>query len=118
MMGNKPIYKNINESKMPDAIKNAMINQPIPQMSGPNHTFTLDDVQDLVEKPIPTNYRPPVQQNNINESASQHNQGNNFNVSESTLRAIVKEMINEALLDFMSESYSKNLTENAIKKNN
>ncbi len=114
MMGNQPVYKNINESKMPDAIKNAMISNPIPQLSGPNHTFTLDDVQDLVEKPMPTNYRPSTQQNTVNESVNQG--GNTFNVSEGTLRAIVKEMINEALLDFMSESYAKNLTENTIKK--
>src|SRR3989304_3861366 len=46
------MYKNLNTSKMPKAIKDAMLNAPIPQLTGPNHTFNLEDVADLAERPM------------------------------------------------------------------
>ena len=53
IVGGNPQYTNIQNSKLPDVIKEAMLNNPIPEVSGPNHTFTLDDVTELVDKPIP-----------------------------------------------------------------
>jgi len=99
-------------SKLPDAIKQAMINNPIPQLTGLNHSFTLDDVIDheQFEKPLP---RPKIQQNNtrprINEST---NNSDLITISKSQLN----ELINENLLNFFAKSYNKMLTEETVKK--
>lgn len=119
MQGGQPVYNNINNSKLPPEVLKAMVEQPIPQMSGPNHTFNLSDVQDLVEKPMPmqtqvrTNRAP--QQQPVTESV-QRNANDTFTVSESALRGIIKDIVRDELLGFMNETYSKTLTEQAIKK--
>ena len=49
----QPSRDAIMNSKMPEAIKKAMLENPISQPKM-NHTFNLDDVSDLIdEKPIP-----------------------------------------------------------------
>ena len=47
-------YVNESNSKLPPNVLAAMINNPMPQVSleTANHTFSLDDVQDLIEKPV------------------------------------------------------------------
>lgn len=116
VQGGRPVYKNMETSKMPAKIKEAMMTNYIPQMSGPNHTFTLDDVSDLAEKPMPMQpQQRSAQQAPINES-NQQRVNDTFTVSESALRGIIKDVVKEELLGFMSETFSKSLTEETIKK--
>ena len=118
MQGNQPVYNNIQNSKLPDNIKKAMMENPIPQMSGPNHTFNLEDVSDLVEKPMPMNHRPQ-QRRQVQENVQpqiQQNANDTFTVSESALVRIVEDIVEKKLNAFMTESYNRNLTEQAIKR--
>ena len=108
---------NINQDKiansnMPEAIKRAMMENPISQPTM-NHTFNLNDVSDLIdEKPIPLPSTPRTQPSKgINESMIQNN-NDTFTVSESSLRGIIKDV----LIEYLSTNYSKNLTEGVIKK--
>lgn len=112
-------YRNMETSKMPAFIKEAMMNNPIPQLAGPNHTFNLDDVSDLVEKPMPTTMQnKPRPAQNIQEQRQPVQQNNNdtFTVSETALRGIIKDVVKDELLEFMSETFAKKLTEQAIKR--
>lgn len=110
-------YRNMETSKMPAFIKEAMMNNPIPQMSGPNHTFNLEDVSDLIEKPLPTTMSNPKTPAPIRESRQvQQNANDTFTVSETALRGIIKDVVKEELLEFMSETFAKKLTEQAIKR--
>ena len=43
----------VQNSNLPPIIKKAMIERPIPQLTNPSYTFSLDDVSDLAEdKPL------------------------------------------------------------------
>ena len=89
-------------SKLPDVIKQGML-KSIPIMEAT--TFELDD-EDIVMTP---NKRKPILKQTINESKS--------NSDLITLsRGELKEMINESLVKFLTESYNKTITEAAIKK--
>lgn len=112
---NQPMYRNMNTSKMPTAIKEAMMKTPIPQMTGPNHTFNYEDVAEQVapqRKPqFPstpkTNPQPVYEHQQIGA-----NSNGTFTVSESVLRSIVKDMF----LEFMTQTFTQNLSEEVIKK--
>jgi len=91
--------ESIQNSKLPEAVKKAMLENPIQQPNNLNHTFNLEDVSDLIERP-----------KQINESIVRNN--DNITVNESTLRNIIKDV----LLEFLTEDYNKKLTENTIKK--
>ena len=118
MQGGQAVYKNMSTSKLPDNIKEAMMAQPIPQMSGPNHTFNLADVSDLVEKPMPTQVQHQQRQAQPRQQVTENVQytENTFTVSESALIRIVEDIVDKKLNSFMTESYNKNLTEQAIKR--
>lgn len=114
MNANQPMYKNMNSSKMPTAIKEAMMKTPIPQMTGPNHTFNYEDVADQAPQRAPqypstprTNPQPVYEQQQIGA-----NNNGTFTVSESALRAIVK----DCLLEFMTQTFTQSLSEDVIKK--
>lgn len=115
MNANQPMYKNMNTSKMPSAIKEAMMQTPIPQMSGPSHTFNYEDVAEHApQQRAPqfpstprTNPQPVYEQQQIGA-----NNNGTFTVSESALRAIVK----DCLLEFMTQTFTQNLSEDVIKK--
>jgi len=99
----------VRNSKLPQAIKEAMINKKIPKVSMANTSFSLEDVSDLVEKPMglpKTPIRRPV-----NETVMQHN-SDMITINKTEL----KSMINESLAQFFKTSYDKTLTEDAIKK--
>jgi hypothetical protein len=107
-----PNAEAIRNSKMPDAVKKAMLENPIAQPTI-NHTFNLDDVSDLIdEKPMPAPSAPRTQTNRVmNEQMVGHN-NDKFTVSESALRGIIKDV----LVEYLAADYSKNLTEGVIKK--
>lgn len=97
----------INKSGMPDEIKRAMMENQI-QQPNMNHSFSLDDVSELIEdKPMsapPT--KKPVNKSNISQ------QNGNININESKLR----DMIKDVLIEYLSGDYTQNLTEGVIKK--
>lgn len=99
-------------SKLPPAVKEAMIKNPIPQLTMPPSKFTLEDMSDLEDVPMtPNKKRTPVTQ--INETQRLTNSNSDLiTISRSELNSI----INENLAKFFKQSYDKNLTEEAIKK--
>jgi hypothetical protein len=94
-------------SKLPSVIKEAMIKNPIPQLQGPPPKFTLDDLGDLVDKPK-AKPRPQISESSSRQSIS----SDMITISKSEL----KEMINEGIIQFLTNNYNKALTEQAIKK--
>jgi len=101
----------INNSKLPDSVKQAMLENPIQQPSMANMTFSLDDVSDLVDKPMPLptpKGRAPIQ-----ESVRQPQpQSTGLNISENVLRAMIKDV----LIEYLRDDVVKGITENAIKQ--
>ncbi len=91
--------ESIDKSNLPDAIKKLMLETPIEQSNNLTHSFNLEDVADLIDKPKQTN-----------ESIVNNN--DKIAVSETALRGIIKDV----LVEFLTEDYNKKLTENAIKK--
>ena len=97
----------INKSGMPDEIKRAMMENQI-QQPNMNHSFSLDDVSELIEdKPMSA---PPTKRPVNKSSISQQN--GNININESKLR----DMIKDVLIEYLSGDYTQNLTEGVIKK--
>ena len=103
----------IKNSKLPDSVKQMMLNNP-PQPVSLNHG--LEGMEDLIEKPLPTpsahgrGYQQPSGTHSINENVVMNN--DKITVSETVLRGIIKDV----LLEFLTVDYSKNLTEGVIKK--
>ena len=89
-------------SKLPAAVKEAMLKNPIPQLQGPPSKFSLEDLGDLVDK-------PQRKQQPLRESA-----GNQQSMSIDP--NMLKSMIKEAVAEYFKESYEKRITEEAIKK--
>jgi hypothetical protein len=102
----------IMNSRLPEAIKKAMIDKPIPQITNPNYTFSLNDVADLVvEKPMGYPKTPKTQQ--IQES---YGKSDMITVSKTELTQMVNAIVNERLLEFYSKNHNKAITENAVTK--
>lgn len=100
----------IQNSRLPESVKKAMRENPIPQPTGLNHTFTLDDVYDIAdEKPMPA---PQARKQMAQENYQQPAQQNFGGYSENVLRAMIKDV----LIEYLSNEYSKNLTESVIKQ--
>jgi len=123
-MGNS--YKNLETSKMPQAIKDAMTSNPMPQFemaSGNGPTFNLEDVKSLVrpqahqQQPQAQQVRQVVQQipqqQQMNENSFVNSQGK---MLVTLTEAELDKKINDALLQFMATTFTKNLTENTIKR--
>ena len=101
----QPSKDAIMNSKMPEVIKKAMLENPISQPKI-NHTFNLDDVSYLIDdKPIPA----PTTKKRVNEGVVK---GDMITISEAGLR----DMIKDVLIEYLSADYSKNITEGVIKK--
>lgn len=102
----------VKNSKLPSVIKEAMLKNPIPQLSGPNHTFTLDDVSDLsYEKPMGLPKTPKTK--TITESKTNSNY---ITVSKTELKEMVNDLVNEKLLEFFVKNHNKTVTEETVKK--
>ncbi len=105
----------IMNSRLPESIKKAMIENPIAQPTM-NHTFTLDDVNDLSdEKPMglprtpKTTPKAPARQQ-IQESTGM------ISVTKEQLTEMVENIVNERLLEFFTKSYNQRITEDTIKR--
>jgi len=87
-------------------------------MAGPQgHTFNLEDVQDTpqpqYQKPPQFPSTPKTNPQPVYEQKQMGANGNGtFTVSESALRAIVK----DRLLEFMTQTFTQNLSEDVVKK--
>jgi hypothetical protein len=116
-------YKNLGTSKMPDNIKEAMINNPIPKMDmnpDGNPSFSLEDVQELLNKKQQPTAQPQQSQPQTQTQTNQVNESYITNSSGQRLitmtEAELDKKIDDALMNFMSKTFTKNLTENTIKK--
>lgn len=119
-MGNS--YKNLETSKMPQHIKDLMVSNPMPKFnmgSGNGPTFNLDDVKSLVK---PQAHQPQQvnqvvkeipQQQQMNENSFVNSQGK---MLVTLTEAELDKKIQDALLQFMATTFTKELKENTIKK--
>jgi hypothetical protein len=112
----------IKNSKLPDVIKKAMIENPIPKLSGFNHTFNAEDVADLIEKPLgvpQTKRTPPKQQQQsqrINEQTYSNQNSEIISVTKEQLKEMVNDLVNEKLIEFFMKANTQRITEDAVKK--
>ena len=91
-------YRNFEKSKMPDFIKQAMIDNPIDIPETPYHTFELDDVSDLVNESKQYEQKQPIQQ-----------QQSNTPINENVIRKIVREEIEDVVRDVIGEYLDNSL---------
>lgn len=102
-------------SKMPESVKRLMLERPIPQAT-PNYTFSFDDVSELSdEKPLPRPTTPRTAQ----KQTIRENYGHSpdmITISRGELKEMVNSIVNEKLLDFMTKTNNKAITEEAVKK--
>lgn len=101
----------VRNSNLPPAVKEAMIKNKIPKVTMASTSFSLDDVSDLVEKPMGYVKTPNTTKKVVNENV-RHDNSDMITISKSELN----EMIQTKLLEFFTTSYNKTLTEEAIKK--
>lgn len=104
----------IMNSKLPESIKKVMRESPIALPNNPiGHTFNLEDVAHLMEdKPMPALSAPRNRQV-VNENHNNYsNNSDMITISKSQLKDVVKDV----LIEYLTNEYSKNLTENTIKK--
>ena len=90
-------YPNMEKSKMPDAIKQAMMETPIDIPENPYSvgSFDLEDVPELVEQP--------------KQVVRETTQKNTSNINTDTIRQIVREEIEDVVRDVVSEYLDKSL---------
>jgi hypothetical protein len=102
----------VERSNLPPAIKKAMIENQIPTVSNPlSHSFSLNDVVDLVDKPV--GYPKP--RTRVNESYEQPRQSSNSNLITIDRREL-DNIIKENVIKILTDSYNKTITEDAIKR--
>ncbi len=94
-------------SNLPQAIKEAMIKNPIPQLQGPPSSFSLEDLDELIEKPKPKFKSPSIP---LSEEKGSYQQPMSIDTN------VLKAMIKEAVAEYFKESYEKRITESAIAK--
>jgi len=90
-------YPNMNKSKMPDAIKQAMMETPIDIPENPYSvgSFDLEDVPELVEQP--------------KQVVRETTQRKTSNINTDTIRQIVREEIEDVVRDVVGEYLDKSL---------
>ena len=91
-------YRNLEKSKMPDFIKQAMIDEPIDIPETPNHTFDLDDVPELVQEN--TQYE---------EKQSVPQQTKTTNINKNVIRKIIKEEMEDVVRGVIEEYLDRSL---------
>ena len=95
-------------SNLPPAVKQAMINQPIPALTMPPSKFTLEDMSELKDIKMTPNKRLPVNETKRMVTSN----SDMITISKTEL----KEMIDESIIQILTKSYNKTITEDAIKK--
>ena len=98
-------YRNIKTSKMPQAVLNAMVNDPIEIPESPNHTFELSDIESgLINE-------SPVSQPTLEDLRPSPKR----NVDTNNIRQIVREEIEDVVRDVIEEYLDKSLVTEDIK---
>jgi hypothetical protein len=100
-------------SKFPQAIKEAML-KSVPKEIPQPFNSRLEDMSELEDiKMIPNKRAPILKSQPINENRNTSNSNSDMITLSKTE---LKELINESLINFLTQSYNKNLTEETIKK--
>lgn len=101
--------EDIMNSKLPPIVKEAMLKNPIPKPSMSFSKFSLEGLEDLVEKPV---NRPAARQP-IRESQTQHPIGSDMiTISKTELNEMIDNRVNAILANM----FAKTITEQTIKK--
>jgi hypothetical protein len=107
----------VRNSKFPEAVKKAMLENKIPKISMTPTSFSLNDVSDLIdEKPmgLPKTPKTAIRENVISNNYSTNS--DLLTISKSEL----KSMIHESIAHFFKQSYDeankKAITDEAIKR--
>lgn len=101
----------INNTKMPDAIKKMMIENP-PVAMDMNYSFSASDVGELAEKPMNENYKRPV----VNKQQVNNSNSDLITISVTQLNEMINKAVDARLLDFMTQTFTKSLSEKVISK--
>jgi len=96
-------YRNASTSKMPKAVLEAMINNPIEIPESPNHTFELQDLEGLIEE-------TPSPQPTYTSSNEEH-----IPTNAQSIREIVREEIGDVVREVVEEYLDKSLVTEDIK---
>jgi hypothetical protein len=100
-------------SKLPANIKEAMLKNPIPKLSGPPSKFSLEGLEDLIEKPKFKSPSVPLREgrNENHQPAS-----NMVTVSLEQLDEMINQRVEKRITEVLANMYTKTVTEQAIKK--
>jgi hypothetical protein len=124
---NLPSTSQIDNSRLPEAVKKLMKEQPIPKMemgSGGGPTFTMDDVKSMVQKNVPQSthnvaqptsaiYTQVPQPQQLTETVVTNSKGQMLiTLTEDELN----QKIQEGVAKYMTEQFAKTLREETIKK--
>jgi hypothetical protein len=94
-------------SNLPPAIKEAMLNKPIPRLSGPPSKFTAEDIAKItgatIRKPNESKPRQVVKEGTGSDMITVN-------------RVELQNMIDESINRFFKQVYDKTVTEETIKK--
>jgi hypothetical protein len=96
----------VRNSKLPPQIKEAMIKNHIPRVTSLPGAFSLEGLEDLIEKPL-----QPTQRKQINEKINRMG-SNMITISEQELGELIDKKINESI----SKLFAKTLAEQTIKR--
>lgn len=101
-------------SRLPESVKKAMIDRRVPKLTSPPSKFSIEDFEkDEKDIPMIPNKRAPITKAPVIKAPIRENITPNsdlITVSKSELDA----MINAKLLEFLTKSYNKTLTEETI----
>jgi hypothetical protein len=106
--------EDVMRSKMPDNVKQAMLNKPIPKLSygAVTSSFGLEGLEDLIEKPIRRQGAPAPQRGPIRESVNHNSTEQMVTISMSQLNEMIDNRVNKIL----AEMFTKTVSEQTIKK--
>ncbi len=96
-------YRNLEQSKMPDFIKKAMVDDPIEIPETPYHTFELDDVPELI------NNTQSFIEESVQKPKNKITENSNLNINETVIRKIVKEEMGDLVRSIIEEYFDKSL---------
>lgn len=105
----------IKQSKMPDAIKKAMLDNPIPQPTM-NHTFTLEDVEQFAKDEKPFRVKNPTPTKKTLQPLTENKIQGMVGLTESEVRTIVKDEIIEFLTKYFTKSLSEEVQNKVIRQ--
>ena len=100
----------VKNSKMPEAIKRAMVESRIPKYATPPSKFTAEEIA----KAAGIQLKGTKQQ--LTETTKRPvNQGDMITVSKAQLNEMVSNMVDKKLLEYFTKSYNKLVTQETVK---